>query len=317
MSIGPRREIKAAFILDFEERYAIDGILLGKTITIKNDTNNRISIIIPQIIRREGFDLAGIPDALANYGIDKCEWGKINDYEGIEKQETADVWLNSVLIICKARNEDLLIGSHGLEAEGKKVLKALQIIAPKAIRITNDNVPNVLCKVKYSSIVDDQGKVHPAEIVSSLVDDSEGYISFADIKTAIRNSEKTISAPFEMLYNARVNLSHHDFRASVLNCATSIEVMLKKQVASYCAGNNVPKELKEYLEKQADGYTKLIRLCRMLKIDVGDENSIRRNVMDVRNRVIHGGFIPSWREATDAYENTRTELLRLKIPMFE
>lgn len=38
---------------------------------------------------------------------------------------------------------------------------------------------------------------------------------------------------------------------------------------------------------------------------------------DVRNRVIHGGYVPTRQEASVAYDNTRQALSVLKTPMFE
>jgi hypothetical protein len=45
--------------------------------------------------------------------------------------------------------------------------------------------------------------------------------------------------------------------------------------------------------------------------------NVKETVMDIRNRVIHGGYVPTPGEANKAYENTRQALAVLKTPMFE
>lgn len=120
-----------------------------------------------------------------------------------------------------------------------------------------------------------------------------------------------------MLGNARMNLSRHDFRAAVLNCATSVEVMLKKMVADYFTSTYTTGELQEYVMKQADGYSKLLELCKKLKISLSGMTYVQESIMKVRHRVIHGGYVPTCEEADKAYKTTRQVLSARSVPMFE
>ncbi len=120
-----------------------------------------------------------------------------------------------------------------------------------------------------------------------------------------------------MLDNARINLSRHDTRSSVLHCATAIEVALKKIIIAYLDTKVTDSLLKDYVLKQADGYSKLVELCKKCSISLAGLPNVKETVVDIRNRVIHGGYVPTREGANTAYENTRQALAVLKTPMFE
>ena len=46
-------------------------------------------------------------------------------------------------------------------------------------------------------------------------------------------------------------------------------------------------------------------------------SNVKEAVMEIRNRVIHGGHIPSNDESHAAYEITKEVLKLLNVPMFE
>ena len=153
--------------------------------------------------------------------------------------------------------------------------------------------------------------------VSFSLDDPKGYVSFADIKQAIRNYDKPVSVSYEMLDNARVNLSRKDTRSAVLHCATAIELVLKKLIIAYLDTTVSDNSLKDFVLRQADGYSRLVELCKRCLISLAGLPNVKETVIDIRNRVIHGGYVPSRQEATKAYEDTRQALAVLKTPMFE
>lgn len=75
--------------------------------------------------------------------------------------------------------------------------------------------------------------------------------------------------------------------------------------------------LKEYILRQADGYSRLVDLCKRCSVSLEGLPDVKETVIDIRNRVIHGGYVPTRGEANKAYENTRQALDVLKTPMFE
>ena len=119
-----------------------------------------------------------------------------------------------------------------------------------------------------------------------------------------------------MLENSRQNIYNYDTRAAVLNCATSIEVVLKKRISDFLSKSSTS-PVKDYVLKQADSYSKQVEMCKKFGIPLNGVSNAKKFVFDVRNRVAHGGYIPSFEEANKAYKSTRSALIELAVPMFE
>ena len=307
---------KRAYFVNLAERYAIDGRLLGKCIRFCYE-DLRLSLDIPSVIKKNGCPELGIPWLLKTYGLDAGYWGKINNYQNLDKPETIHAWLAVVFVECFAKYSSNLLNPSVVQKLAKKIVYSLQIIKPDSIRIPSDEVVNDLCVVKHSVSFKEAGRPQAEIRIASVIDNGKGMLTLSDIHTALKNINQTVSAPYEMLWNARTNLSHNDMRAAVLNCATSIEVTLKKKISDYFDANHTPNELQEYVFKKADGYVQLVELSKKLKISLIGLPNVQETVMNPRNRVIHGGYVPSFEEATIAYRDTRELLTLLDVPLFE
>ena len=309
---------KSAHIIELENRYAVEECLLGKHFAMRVSDNCALEVVIPSIFKKDGVDVIGIPGMLMKYGGDIDGWGKIDCYETINEVETVKACVSAVLVICYTKNGEVGLKSGVIQNMARKVLHTLHIINPQVIRTNSDTVPNDLCEIDVSFSIMDDGKPQTELIIPAmLIDDRGSRLSFTDIKQSIRNSDKTVSASYEMLDNARVNLSHYDTRAAVLNCATAIEVTLKKMLIGYLESNSVPESLNKYVLKQADGYSKQVELLKKLSIPLKGLSGVKEQVMDVRNRVIHGGYTPSLMEAHKSYSCTCAALKDLEVRMFE
>ena len=307
---------KRAYFVNLAERYAIDGRLLGKRIGFCYE-DLRLSLDIPSVIKKNGCPELGIPWLLKTYGMDAGNWGKINNYQCLDKPETIHAWLAIVFVECFAKDSAHLLNPSIVQKLAKKIVYSLQIIKPDSIRIPSDEVVNDLCEVKHSVSFKENGRPQAEISITSVIDDGKGMLTLSDIHHALKNINQTVSAPYEMLWNARTNLSHHDMRATVLNCATSIEITLKKKISDYFDANHTPNELQEYVFKKADGYAQLVELSKKLNISLIGLPNVQETVMNPRNRVIHGGYVPSYEEATIAYRDTRGLLQLLNVPLFE
>lgn len=303
--------------IELKDRYAIDARLLGRHIRIRMSDDCYMYLIIPSLVVRNGFPEIEIPGALEKYKADLDEWGCVKSYESIDNLDRMNVWIYAVLIECFCEDKNSLPNSSIIQAETKKILHSLQIINPNAIRIPSDGQENELCKV-MSSTTNENGKALIEVKLPPFVLDNRGEkLSIIDIKKAFRNANNSVSAPYEMLNNARINFANHDTRATVLNCATAVEVMLKKEVLTYFSENNIPQELRDYVLKQSDGFDKLISLCKYLNINLTRMPNAKEFVMKIRNRVIHGGYVPSNEEAQKSYNITMEALKVMNAPMFE
>lgn len=301
--------------------FAIEGRLLGKRIRIHLSDEYVLTIVIPSLVRKGDILDLCIPCALYKYRTNREEWGRLNRHPIIDKVfdeiDRVDAWISTVIVECFGEKLDVVSSASDIESMGNNLVHALQIINPVAVRMYSDHHCTSLCEVSTEVSLGDDGRFQPAFYFTSSFDDGEGQVSFAALKQAIRNVNKSVSVPYEMLDNARVNLSRSDTRSAVLHCATAIEVALKKLTVSYLDVTVTDNSLKEYILRQADGYSRLVDLCKRCSVSLEGLPDVNETVLDVRNRVIHGGYVPTRGEANKAYENTRQVLSVLKTPMFE
>ena len=313
-------KITNAHIIEFVDRYAIDARLLGHRIRICISDDSFLQITIPSLVVRNGSPEIKIPGILKKYKNDIGEWGWVKSYDNdrIDNLEKMDVWISAVLVECFSNENGNTPNSSIIQAEAKKVLHSLQIINPDAIQISSNQKRDDLCNVRVSVSISEKGESDSLIILPpAIFDVRKEKLSISDIKSAFHNAHNSISAPYEMLNNARINLSNDDTRATVLNCATAIEVALKRNLSSYLDDNNIPQPLEDYVLKQADGFAKLIKLLKEFGINLTGLPNVQESVINIRNRVIHGGYVPSNKESQVAYGKTREALRVLNVPMFE
>ena len=60
---------KGAYFVDFEDRYAIDGRLLGRQIGFSYKDCYMV-IVMPSVIKKNGIPHLAIPKLLESYGVD-------------------------------------------------------------------------------------------------------------------------------------------------------------------------------------------------------------------------------------------------------
>lgn len=303
--------------MNLADRYAVSGCLLGKSIHVRYSEHILINIVFPSIIDEVAFPDLGIIGLMEKYGIDEDDWGTIKSYVDIKKPETVVAWISKVLVEYYTDNISLELNACEIEAIGNKLVHAIQAINPSSIRIPRDDRKNEICEVKTSIDINCDGKPQVGIILKSVIDDRKEYLSFSDIKEGIKNIHKAISAPYEMLDNARRNLDYHDTRASVLNCATAIEITLKRMVSGFLDSAETKEPIKNYVMKQADGFSKLVGLCKRFLLPIEAMPNVQESVFTIRDKVIHGGHVPSYKEAQKAYDNCRETLKALKVSLFE
>lgn len=113
------------------------------------------------------------------------------------------------------------------------------------------------------------------------------------------------------------DLRSNDYRGCVLNCSSAIEVTIRQKLEQYLEDNNIQDILVIHIFSQANGYMKYIDLLKRLKLPTSNNDQIKIDVMDFRNRLIHGGFTPEFKVAEKCLNITREFLLYQKEPMFE
>lgn len=308
---------KRAFYVNLSDMFAIEGRMLGKRISFRPSDECVLTIVIPTIVRKGDLLTMSVPDALDKYGIDCDNWGMWNRYTPNNDVKTFVACVSSIIVEIAGNNMDAMPTSSEIHSKGNDVIHALQIINPDAVRMYSNKTSVDLCEISAEVVVGADGKAQPEIHVPFSIDKKEGRLTFVNVKHAIKNVNKPVTMPYEMLNHARVNLSRYDTRSAVLHCATAIEVVFKKLVITRLDAIVADESLKEFVLKQADGYTKLVELCKKCSISLAGLPNVKETVINVRNRVIHGGYVPTRQEAKVAYDNTRQTLSVLKTPMFE
>ena len=308
---------KRAFFVNLSDMFAIEGRLLGKRISFRPTNEYVLTIIIPTIVHKGDMLTMSVPDALGKYGIDCDNWGTWNRYTSINDVKTYDACVSSIIVESSGNKMDAMPTNSEIHSKGNDFIHALQVINPDAVRMYSNKTSVDLCEISAEVVVGADGRAQPEIHVSFSIDKKEGRLTFANVKHAIKNSNKPVTVPYEMLDNARVNLSRRDTRSAVLHCATAIEVALKKLTVSYLDVTVTDNSLKEFILRQSDGYSRLVDLCKRCSVSLEGLPDVKETVIDIRNRVIHGGYVPTRGEANKAYENTRQALAVLKTPMFE
>lgn len=148
---------RSGYFVSLAERYAIDGRLLGRRIKLY-DNDICMSIVFPSVIVKDRIPYIGIPKLLETYGVDMEDWGKINNYQSLDRPETIHAWLSTVFVECHAKERDKLVKPAIVQKYAKKVVYALQIINPDVIRISSDEVINDICEVKESVSFNEDGR---------------------------------------------------------------------------------------------------------------------------------------------------------------
>lgn len=315
--IPPEYRKTSAYLVELEERYAIDGTLAGRQFDFRFSDSFFLSIVFPAIVRKDQFYEVGIPNP-SKYRMDVVEdWGMIRDFGSPDSPGTVEIWVSKVLVLVSGIEPvpgDLF---KCIQDEGVKLIHSLQVVNPDAIRIPAIDLPNRICRVRFSTWETPEGEQKRNVFRPILEDDRIGKLTFSDLMVGIQNREKVISTPYELLDNARVSLSNCDSRAAVLNCATALEVTLKRLLSEYLDTLTESSSLKAFVMSKANSFKQQVELCGKFSIPVTGITDVQKPVIDIRHKVIHGGYMPNLQEANKAYDVTRKALQALGVAMFE
>lgn len=307
---------RSACILQLTDSFAVDGSLLGKHISFHYSDTQILSIVIPSVLRNNDSFKLVIPGILDSYGMDLSNWGEVMRYHISKDPRTVVAWISSILVEGYGIEPVKETWADWVQSVGKDFMHKLHVIKPEAIRGSFKKKGD-LCSVSSFVYWGSDRLPHNCMNMVGVIDKDGDSLVYSDLRQGILNYSKVVSAPYEILDNARINLSHQDTRATILNCATVIEIMLKKIISAHLNSVSSSSALTDYVMRQADGYTKQVELCKKFSLPLRDMPKIHETVIALRNRVIHGGYVPTTQEAQTAYDNTRSALAEHNVQMFE
>lgn len=307
---------RSACILQLSDSFAVDGSLLGKHISFRYSDSQILSIVIPSVVREDNSFRLCVPGILDSYGMDLSEWGEVKRYHSSKDPRTVVAWISSILVEGFGIEPVKETWADWVQGVGKEFIHKLHVLKPEAIRGSYTRKDD-LCSVSSFVYWGSDRLPHNCINMVGVIDKDGDCLVYSDLRQGILNYSKVVSAAYEILDNARINLSHQDTRATILNCATVIEIMLKKIISAHLNSVSSSNALTDYVMRQADGYSKQVELCKKFSLPLKDMLKIQETVIALRNRVIHGGYIPTSQEAQTAYDNTRSALAEHSVQMFE
>lgn len=156
--------------------------------------------------------------------------GLVNNYQQLDKPDTIAAWISTLFVECFTKSPDESLKPDEFQSLAKRVVYSLNVINPDAIRFSSVDQVDV-CVVNNSVSFKEDGRLVFEGKINIKIDDRRGQLSINDIRLGLENVDRAVSVPFAMLDNAKMNLIRHDTRSAVLNCATSIEIVIRKKVS--------------------------------------------------------------------------------------
>ncbi len=145
-------------------------------------------------------------------------------------------------------------------------------------------------------------------------DDDE--LSIQEFFHIYRNITRTISLQYELLSDVYRCIERNEYREVILNCATIIEKTLKEQIGAYLDKEKTTSVIKEHILKSADGFNKILEVMKKFGIPSDNCGAIKNSTIDIRNRVIHGGYFPTKEEVEKSVEDAKLIIKQYNVSLF-
>lgn len=156
-----------------------------------------------------------------------------------------------------------------------------------------------------------------AASINFLITDPSEEVSIEEFFKIYRNINRLISLQHSLLADTERCLARGEYREVVLNCATIIEKTLKEEIISYLDKEQTGENIKKQILKHANGYNKTRKLLEDFKITIDiDYNIISTGTIDIRNKVIHGGYFPTREEVVQAIKDAKLVIREHNVQIF-
>ena len=206
-----------------------------------------------------------------------------------------------------------------IERLANKFIKCISIIHPSAVRWSYSKEAAYIEPIDRFSLIntvtnEDEGLA--ASLYFRFTNPSE-EVSIEEFFKIYRNINRIISFQHSLLADTERCLARGEYREVVLNCATIIEKTLKEEIISYLDKEQTGENIKKQILKHANGYNKTRKLLEDFKITIDiDYNKISTGTIDIRNKVIHGGYFPTREEVVQAIKDAKLVIREHNVQIF-
>lgn len=315
-----RDKLIAESIVSFTNGYNVDECILGQKSRFELNNRFDMEVMLPHgEIKEKG--LFGEMVAPYDYNGDAdIEWGM---YSPASKHSLPSCRIESVYVRIWAC-EDIDLNAidvgldnplHIIKRTLTKLLMNVRVINPKCVMRINGRQfdSGSIERMKFAQL-SSEGVMEEWSVGSHILGEFYDALNKRQLIMAFNNLHNDVSVPYSIYESARFFFETMDLRNCILSLATMVEVVYKQKMDEYFKKNNIPVKLREYLKKNTDGISKYNNLFKKLDIEYHEKDI--RDIMPIRNRVIHANYQPTGKEVIDAYIAGGNFIKEYRIPMF-
>lgn len=309
-------------LIEFNCEIIIETSLLGKFVPINIGSDHPFYICFPMLIfdrvTRNYKMVSSLPFNTTKTNTDN--WGQLIQSSTNKDNQVFDmlVSISAVWIVSKLSNFELV---KSLKTEVEWFIRSIHAINPAGVILKGIDVSNLVSGFSYSYFDKTTGRGKTSGFGFSMTmypyDYNKFKVDIKLIKTVLKAWKSKVSLPFELLLCAFQEMRTNNYRNTILNCAMTIEVALKRLLRNSLSSISINGAITDYLIKGADGLSKIERLMKLINLPKYNFADIRTNIFNVRNKIIHGGFYPSAAQASTALKLTQSMLKDYHIAYFD
>ena len=186
-------------------------------------------------------------------------------------------------------------------------LKRINIVYPDAMTYHSKSEDYCDIYSGFSVLVSKKSRLKALSKTISLQSRNIVYLKRCHILNLLRRFSYSVNVTYDLLSSARNDYHRGIYRSVILNCSTIVEIILNKQLRAYLQTNVKENKIVDYIFKKLNGFDAIVEACKkvglQLSVDSGTMKELRA-MAKLRNRIIHGGYTPSEKEAKAVLDTT-------------
>lgn len=186
-------------------------------------------------------------------------------------------------------------------------LKRINIVYPDAMTYHSKSEDYCDIDSGFSVLVSKKSRLKALSKTISLQSRNIVYLKRCHILNLLRRFSYSVNVTYDLLSSARNDYHRGIYRSVILNCSTIVEIILNKQLRAYLQTNVKENKIVDYIFKKLNGFNAIVEACKkvglQLSVDSGTMKELRA-MAKLRNRIIHGGYTPSEKEAKAVLDTT-------------
>lgn len=304
----------------FKHSVFVNESLLGKRIPIKIQNKYDGDILLP--ILKPGDNMFELVAPYIDRMICQEVCGKVSK-SMVQDKTTLHPTIHGVFLGINLTEEvgeshqDITQIIKEIELYASKFLKCVSLIHPSAIKWSYAREEGYVEPVNFYHTKQQINQKWTGHVnVNVDFSDDANELSHKEFLVIYKGLNKGITLQYELLSDIYRCFERNEYREVVLNCATIIEITLKEQIEIYLDKLGTAADIKKYILKSIDGFSKIFEAMKKFGISTDNCGAIKRGAVDVRNRVIHGRHIPTTEEVEQAIEDAKLIMKQYNVQLF-